>query len=231
MTTKTIVAFTAAAAIASAPAVASCLLDPLPTTLGLDGAEVPSNAELRALRGGDEITFTLPDGNTVSAPIVDDALGKIVELPDSLRPLPVGQWQYEAEWDGGTFTVLPVVDDEVPAAPVVSAARYGGGLALPFGECPGAGGRTMTSFSVDDTHAGDLVVINGGFWRASEGSTTLDLEMGGSSFQVSVRDAAGNQSEPTTVDVTGGSGCANLEPSLVGGVALVALGLRRRRRR
>lgn len=228
---------TAALALSAPEARADCIVAVLDTVFPFEGEVVPANAELRVLYPQlTAVNLTYPDSSVVTVPIVLDDIGSLLDLP---APLPAGTFSLEYFDRAIAFQVSPDMDDQPPAAPLVSVSRRteGSGVSLPFVECPTSGVRDFVIFEVEGAGAGDrLLLIDGSFVAVTnpDGVTEYsqrDDDGGSVTYDVQLRDLAGNQSDATTVEVWMGcqGGCASAGSLTPLGFSLVALAFRRRK--
>jgi hypothetical protein len=180
---------------------------------------VPVNAELRVIGVRDSIDLTFPDGVTRTTAIVVDELGARVDLA---TPLAVGTYTFQLDEDSApvSFVVEDVVDDLAPDAPTV-ATRQSTRVIPPDllgigDDCVDPGISDAVTFDVDGVTAGDLVMIDGtvGGVALTTGRVIVgrgEARGGAVRYEVALRDMAGNESEPTTVEVWSGcpGGCAS----------------------
>jgi hypothetical protein len=211
----------------------------VPIEVPFDGVSLPANAELRLIDPRLEpITVTLPDGTVRTLDVVRDDISATIAVPDDLQPLPLGAYGFEISGATGTFDVTEVLDDKAPDAPLVTvteSSAFTPPSLWPFEECPrNVGSHTSATFTVDGTQPGDLILLDGVAVAAGvEGTTTFTKTnvTGGSTFELKLRDAAGNKSDITTVDSGGACGsCSAVDSSFSMLFSFAALGVRRRRR-
>jgi MYXO-CTERM domain-containing protein len=221
----------------STPAAADCLNLLPPIEVPFDGVTLASNAELRLLNTRIEpMMLTLPDSTSRMLEVENDDLGEVVVLPDDLQPLPVGAYEFRFSDTAGTFSVLEAIDDVAPPAPVVALTRestFTPPSLWPFEECPRqVGSNDFNVFTVDGTERGDVVILNGVVAAIGHDGTTVFSQPRSDStesFELRLRDAAGNESETTIANTAGGCGCAAGDSPVA--LSLVVLGLATRRRR
>jgi hypothetical protein len=216
---------------------ADCVVFLEPIEVPFSGVNLPANAEMRLIDPRlDPITLTLPDGAVREFDVVSDEVGAVVALPDDLQPLPVGAYQFNIFNITGTFNVTETIDDSAPDPPVVTVTRdssFTPPSLWPYEECPReVGNHYSATFTVDGTQAGDVVILDGvAAVAATDGTTTFSKTQptGSGSFELRLRDAAGNESDVTTTDAGGGcGGCAAADASIATSLALVGLVVRLR---
>ena len=210
-------------AFAAAPA--------LPCSIRLPGAvdavwtvenrEVPRNAELRidgAIDDGSAVVLVDPDGGRETLSFVADPVGGRYLSTDELRPGANRLDIFRSGVEEGapdrvvTFSVVDEDDVDAPAAPTVTAQVTTTGELFPI-DC-GLSAQWPRDVVRVDVDAGDddaaLFSVDGGPYiaLADGGGTFANFEdRGGNvSYDVVVRDLAGNESEATTA--TAWSGCA-----------------------
>ena len=219
-------------------AAADCFLLLEPIEVPFSGLNLPANAEMRLIDPRlDPITLTLPDGTQRQLEVVGDELGAVIALPDDLQPLPLGAYEFNIFNITGSFNVTEAIDDVAPDAPVVTVTRdstFTPPSLWPFEECPReVGNHYSATFTIDGTQPGDVVILDGIAVTAGADTTTTFSKTqttGSGSFEVRLRDAAGNESEATTTDAGGGCGsCAAGDASIATSLALAGLVIRRRR--
>jgi MYXO-CTERM domain-containing protein len=102
----------------------------------------------------------------------------------------------------------------------------------PFEECPRqVGSYDFDVFTVDGSERGDVVLLNGVVAAIGYDETTVfsTPQSATDTFELRLRDAAGNESEATIASTAGGCGCAAGDSPIA--MSLVVLGLATRRRR
>lgn len=205
--------------VASTSSFADCVPPEVIIAFPFEGQTIPVNAELRVIGFRlDPVEMAFPDGATRTVAVVDDELGPRLDMP---TPLAVGAYSFvRVDTESvSTFVVADVIDEEAPAPPIVAASqssRFTPPDLLGLGDdCVDPGFVDVVSFFVEGVSAGDLVLVDGAVAVAvTEGSVGFargEGRGGTVTYDVNVRDFAGNESDPTRVEVWSGcpGGCAS----------------------
>lgn len=215
-----------------------------------EGRTVPRNVELRGsgffqstvlLESGVERFLTGPGDVRVEVELGTDEVGSLL-IP--AEPLVPGPWflHFSANADLGTtardvpFVVANDDDVDAPGAPVATASRRTSGSLVELSTCDSPL-HDVVEVVIDgdeDTAVGIVVDHWAVIGEAGHYVATVGEDAGGTvSYDVVVRDFAGNESPPTTVEVWAGceGACSSSGGVLPLGVALLALTGRRRARR
>lgn len=219
--------------------------DLLTGTYAFEDRTVPRNAELRfgAVADLPTVPLTLPDGSVVEVPVGADDVSGFLDFEGELAPgdhsinLPA---RAETGQAGRTisFTVSDEVDDDAPSAPEVSASRHTGG-SITGDSCSSEWPTDEVTIIVEGDAPFAFASRDGlpvsATMREGDSNAVIRLveDDGGTvSYDVVVRDFAGNVSDATSVDVWAGckGGCASSSSSLPMAATLLLLLARRRRR-
>lgn len=210
-----------------------------------EGQRVPRNAELRIFAFDIDVSeldvrLTRPDGTVVGIAVDQDDLSAFFVVDGLLDPgANVIRIDNGSEIRALAFDVTDQLDDEPPGTPVASGSHRTEGQLFndPFSCFPREWPEGVVYINVDSDDAMAFASHDGE--ARGSGVTSGDgvinfqvFEDGGGdvSYDVVVRDFAGNVSDPTTVTVWAGceGGCAS-SSALPLALSLLAL-LRRRRR-
>jgi hypothetical protein len=215
-----------------------------------EGRTVPRNVELRGssflesavlFDSSVERFLSGPDDVRVEVELGNDDVGSLL-IP--AEPLVPGPWSLHFTVDPNLGTAdrdVPFVvanDDDIdaPRAPVATASRRTEGTLVQMSSCDSSL-YDVVDIVIDgdeDTVLGIVVDHGAVIGKAGQYVAAVSENAGGTvSYDVVVRDFAGNESPPTTVEVWAGceGACSSSGGVLPLGVALLALTGRRRSRR
>jgi uncharacterized protein (TIGR03382 family) len=228
--------------LCAAPALACSWSIPDATgwTYAFEGAQVPQNAEFRAVGGTRttslSMTFDGAGGPIAAAAFVDEISALIVPA----TPLTPGAWTLTIEPNATSdeprvvsFSVVEAVDNTPPVIDDARAAiRTVGDLFADPDSCSGGQHKQLdvgATAANNDTPA--LVMVVGeserGVFHGADAAVSFSITNDAvETVDVVIIDFAGNVSEPVTVEVAGGCSSSSMPLTLP-----LALGLLARRRR
>lgn len=205
-----------------------------PDVFSFDGRTVPRNAELRFSSFGKTLEFDLVGpGGAVSFSVSGDGAsdfdhGIVADLP--LEPGEYTLTRLDEEARVVAFRVDDSVDDDAPAAPTVSVRQETGGnpVSFLFDNCGDPWPTDTVHFVVDSDGDTGGICVDEGCVATTSGHNVFarrEADGGSVSYDVVVRDLAGNESEATTATVWSGcpGGCASTSALPITAVLLLLL--------
>ena len=211
-----------------------------------EGRTVPANVELRGEGFYGAVPFDATIERFLTGPgdvrvevEVNSEGAALLFIPAA--PLFPGPWSLHFTTLGTAdrdvaFVVADDDDVDAPRAPVVTASRRTAGDLIQFTSC-NSPLRDIVEIEIDGDEDTAMAIVGGQRAVFGDGghyvARVLEQAGGTVSYDVVVRDFAGNESPPTTVEVWAGreGACSSSGGVLPLGIALLALTGRRRSRR